>query len=146
MTEILKTTERPGYRIDAWPFIAALIGGPLLVTLVSFWVFLIPFYAVIFGGSVYLLFGLPLGLIYLRRHAGKPREIMRLALWVSGGVALPFCIILLLTSGPEVIPLAIFLMGSSLLFAALWSVTSAMIYDRLRSETSRHPILESLAP
>jgi len=77
MTEILKTTEGPRYRIDAWPFVAAIIGGPLLVTLVSFWVFLI-----------------------------QPREIMRFTLWV----------------------------------------TRAMIYDRLRSETSRHPILESLAP
>ena len=145
MTEILKVTEKQRYRVDPWPFVAAVIGGPLLVTLVSFWIFFVPVFALILGGPIYLVFGLPLGQLYLRRHAGKPAEILALATCVSAAVALPFCIIVMLASGPDGIFLALIIMGFCLLFAALWSVTTAMIYDRLRSETSRHPILESLA-
>jgi hypothetical protein len=40
----------------------AMIGGPLLLTLCTFWMAFIPVYAVVFGGIPYLVIGTPMAL------------------------------------------------------------------------------------
>ncbi|MEM8578201.1 MAG: hypothetical protein AAGF60_10145 [Pseudomonadota bacterium] len=68
------------YLVDPVAFFIALIGAPLLVTLASFWLFLIPVFALVLGGPIYLILGTPLLLFHLRRDEGKSDSIVALAM------------------------------------------------------------------
>lgn len=66
-----KSTDVP-LPFDAVAFAGALIGGPVLVTVVLCWMF-IPIFALIFGGPVYLVIGTPVMLWMVRRFPPTAR-------------------------------------------------------------------------
>ncbi|WP_299295267.1 hypothetical protein [uncultured Tateyamaria sp.] len=144
MTETLKVAERiaqgPRYAIDPVAFAGALIGAPVLVAVLGFWVFGIPVFALIFGGPAYLVFGTPILLIYLHRHPGTPNGAGQLALLaaiIGCGIAAP---VMLITGDVDTLPAlaiaSVFVAG----FALIWGATFGMLYNRWRSDLSRQPL------
>jgi len=129
----------PRYVIDPVAFFAALIGGPLMITALTFWIVGIPVAALILGGPVYLVVGTPLLLWHLRRNVGKGDDIAVLAL-VS--VAVPCGAHALLGAfldEGEFIGIAAFFGFFGIIFAPAWAGGFAFIYNRLRSDFSRRP-------
>jgi len=76
MTEITANSVNTHYIIDPVAFFIALIGGPLLFTAATFWLALIPVFALALGAIPYLVVGIPVLLLHLRRH---PPEVDRIS-------------------------------------------------------------------
>ncbi|MEL7099063.1 MAG: hypothetical protein AAGM84_09570 [Pseudomonadota bacterium] len=129
------------YVIDPVAFAVSLIGGPLMVTALTFWILGIPVAALIFGGPAYVILGTPLLLWHLRRNVGEGNGIAVLAL-VS--VAVPCCALaglgVLLDNG-EFIGIAAFYGFFGAIFAPAWAGGFAFLYNRLRNDLSRRPLL-----
>ncbi len=118
--------------IDPVMFFVALILAPVLVTLATFWIFLVPVGALVLGGPFYLIFATPILLLWLSWHAPKPREIA----WIG------FCANLAVSAGmylyaiavraydPENMAMMYLYFGS--VFAPLWAWAFAKLYLRLR--------------
>lgn len=129
----------PRYVIDPAAFFVALIGAPLLVTAVTFWMLLIPVAALAMGGPVYLILGTPLLLWFLRRNVGKGEDIAFLALaavLIACGAL--FALGALLDEG-DMIAIAFLYGGFGIVFGPAWAATFAFLYNRLRSDFSRRP-------
>jgi hypothetical protein len=131
---MIKTNRKPGYLIDPVAFFVALIAGPLLVTAMSFWFLLIPVFALVMGGPIYLIIGTPLLLIYLRYNQPNVGGIAFMALvavlalfpitsvfsWILGDLGL--------------LQGSVFFLGFGLLFGPLWAVAFSKIYLRMRRD------------
>jgi hypothetical protein len=131
---LIKTSRKPGYLIDPVAFFIALVAGPLVVTAVSFWILLIPVFALVFGGPIYLVMGTPLLLIHLRRNQASVRDLMTLgflaalALFPILGVATQIVGEQILFNG------GFFLLAFGLLFGPLWAGAFGAIYLKLRRD------------
>jgi len=127
MTEIKENTLRQ----IAWvPFFGALIAAPLLITALTFWFTIIPYFALIMGGPIYLLFGTPLLIWHLRRNPPRVLPIILLALISLLGLV-PIALIIWGITGDDSVMealLAFMIYGAG--FATLWSATFALIYQR----------------
>ncbi|UOA28163.1 hypothetical protein [Pseudosulfitobacter sp. DSM 107133] len=128
----------PRYLIDPVAFFVALFGGPLLVALLGFWA-LIPVFALVFGGPVYLLLATPALLIHLRFRDGETGGIITLAFAVVIGGAAAGYVYGLLVPDSEVAIIALFYGGFGLILGPLWAGAFGWIYNRLRSDFSRVP-------
>lgn len=122
------------YLLDPFAFFAALIGAPLLVALLGFWMLFIPVIAVYAGGLPYLIIGTPLLLYYIPRHGAAPQDIALLALKTAALGVLLAAMIAVLTD-PKMIHDAsgflVFLAAMSLLFALLWGHVFGWLYGKL---------------
>lgn len=56
------------YDVDIIIFFIAIILAPICVTILTFWVFMVPVWALLFGWPYYVLFGAPLYWFMLRRY------------------------------------------------------------------------------
>lgn len=121
--------------IHPWPFILAMIGGPLIVTLCLFWVFLIPVFALIAGGPFYIILGSPVLLIWLTRHAPDVDEISILALLTHASLFGSLWLILTLFNSRQA-ELAAFYAIAGLIFAPLWGAVTGWLYICLTRETN----------
>lgn len=124
----------PRYLIDPVAFFIALIGGPLIITAMTFWVFLVPVFALVLGGPVYLVIGTPLLLWTLRYREPKPDEIAVLAFRSTFGLCAVIVIYALITSKPEILTGLPFFGAFSLIFAPLWGNQFCKIYLKLRRD------------
>ena len=129
----------PRYVIDPVAFFVALIGGPLLITAVSFWIVGIPIAALLFGGPVYLVLGTPLLLWHLRRTVGEGSSLALLALAAVLVPCLAMAGIGALTGQDHLLGIAIFYGGFGAIFGPAWAGGFAFIYDKMRSDFSRVP-------
>jgi hypothetical protein len=127
MTDKTKVLET----LDPKAFVLALIGAPILVALLGFWLFLIPVFAMVLGGPVYLVFGTPVLLWMVTRF---PLDIPDYAL---AGLLLQFVVLLSLSAILALITLresdeVLIFMGAmiGLIFAPLWTGTFALLYRR----------------
>lgn len=127
------------YVIDPVAFFAALILGPLLFTLMSFWALFIPVFALAFGGPVYLVVGTPLLLWYLRRHDGAPGDLAVPALKALGIAALFLMITAAATANKELLDATLWYIGFGLIFGPAWAYFFGMIYARLRRDFFARP-------
>ena len=121
----------PRHSIDPVAFFIALIGAPLLATLMWFWVLLIPVAALLIGGPIYLALGTPLLMIYLQRHPCTVGGIVFLA--VCGVLALlPLGWLVALSTGQsEALYIALFFCGFGLIFGPLWATHFAFLYRKM---------------
>jgi hypothetical protein len=62
------------------PFLIAFFSAPLIVTALTFWIGLIPYFALLIGGPLYVVIGLPVLIWYLRGHPPNYMPIILLAL------------------------------------------------------------------
>lgn len=127
-------TEIPA--LDPVAFVAALILAPLLFTVLTFWVVLIPVGALIVGGLPYLILGAPILLAMLFFGPCTADRMTRAAIIT---IAIPFAPSLLanLFLGGEG-ALAIFGLGlACMIFAAGWAATFASLYNRFY----RNPVI-----
>lgn len=122
--------------LDPVAFVAALFLAPLLFTLVTFWVVLIPVGALIIGGLPYLILGTPVLLAMLLYGPCTSDRMAKAALIT---VAIPFTPALLATlfvGGAGL--LAVFGTGlACMIFAAGWATTFAGLYNRFY----RNPVI-----
>ena len=122
-------TECTGFQFA--PFILAFIAAPFLVTALTFWVYLIPFYALMLGGPVYAVVGGPVLVWYLRRYPPDIIPIILLAM-IAQLVLIPLMLVAALYSGDwnmlEALPA---LLSMAALFGLLWSGTFILMYRLL---------------
>ncbi len=129
----------PRYIIDPVAFFIALIGGPLLFTALSFWALLIPVFALILGGPIYLVVGTPVLLWYLRNHDGDPSALGFLSLKVIGFLAPLTILISAAISDEELLLIGIYSIGFCMFFAAAWAYCFGRIYQHLRRDFFAKP-------
>jgi hypothetical protein len=121
-----ETTEIQPLHVGA--FAAAMVGGPLIVTLCSFWILLIPVFALVIGGIPYIVIGTPMA---LWMALTGPVTFERGARW--GGLTILFItagaiLLAVITAQTEAVS-AILIVGCvSTLFAMLWAGTTGGIY------------------
>lgn len=131
-----------------WPrFLVAFIAAPLLVTLLTFWAF-IPVYALLFGGPLYLIAGLPLAVWYLRTRTPRCIQLLLLAL-ICQLLQIPIFFIAALYFGDfdmlNALPAFLFF---GAIFALIWTLTFLALYLLLaraeppapnKEQTNVHP-------
>lgn len=134
MTEISEFSTRldaPRASLDPVAFFIALLAAPVLVTLGSFWFFLIPVAALVLGGPIYLVLGTPLLLIYLQRHACSVGGVMALAA-VAVLSIIPFGWLVALSTGERgILQVSLFVAGFGLIFGPCWAAAFAKLYNKM---------------
>lgn len=133
---------KPVFRVEPGPFLAAYIGGPLLFTLCTFWIFYIPLFALFIGGPIYAVVGLPIGYLHLRHSPGTTGGTTAVAVLTVLALSTAYCLFEWGAGGQVDLTGALVLSLFAILFAACWSATAGTIYNALRSDESRHPITE----
>ena len=128
------------YIVDPVAFALAMVGGPVLVTLLSFWLVGIPVAALILGGPLFLIVGIPVLLWHLAHHAP---EISRISLLALISIVILFVVtatLAALFAEYEMISLAIWFGLFGGIFAPLWGAMTGWIYIRLRRDVYIHPV------
>jgi hypothetical protein len=124
--------------IDPTAFTLAMVGGPLLVAVLGAPLLLIPSFAALFGGPIYLAVGTPVMLFYLGRNPITPDTWAWLAFVTHIALFLPIFLIAVLTNGN--------FDGSSMflwfgaIFAPLWGAVSGSIYDKFERDFYKQTI------
>jgi hypothetical protein len=126
------TAKHERHIIDLVMFFIALVLAPLIVTALTFWIFLVPVVALAMGGPVYLLLGIPLLLWWLSRKPPKPNEIAWLAFCANLAVASGPYAFMALTGAAEPEFLALLYLIFGCIFAPLWAWTFGKLYLSLR--------------
>ncbi len=134
MTEISGNKDR---NIPWKQFCVAMIGAPLLITGVTYplslipqigFIAVIPYLAMIMGGPVYLLFGTPILIWFLRRYPPKILPIMLLSVISLAGLVPIALIIWAVTADNSVMAVLLGYLTYGAVFAAVWSATFTLIY------------------
>jgi len=133
------------YLIDPVAFCLALVGGPLMFTGLTFWT-LIPVFAVVIGGPVYLAFGTPVLLWHLRRNDGDPTDLALLAFKVMALLFVIFAATAVITGNNNMLDGGLVLAAFGLIFAPAWAYFFGNIYRRLRSDFFARPRPFQLLP
>lgn len=127
------------YIIDPVAFFAALIGGPLVFTGMTFAAFFIPVAALLFGGPLYLIVGTPLLLWYLRRNDGDPNALAALAFKVMAFSLLLVLAIAAITGKEQLFGVGLWFTGFGMIFGPAWAYFFGLIYQRLRRDFFAKP-------
>ncbi len=122
------------YMVDPVAFIAAMVGGPLLVTLAVVWMQVLPLAALALGGPVYLLLGAPLLLWYLQRNPPSAFRISMLALAAILVAALLVGVVSVVLGQEQLVQFALFYAIFGAFFAPVWGAATGWLYIRLRRE------------
>jgi len=128
------------YIVDPVAFALAMVGGPVLVTLVSFWMVGIPVAALILGGPLFLIVGVPVLLWHLVRHAPRVGRISLLALTSFAVLPVFVGVAAGLTGQNQLFVWALWYGFFGCIFAPLWGAMTGRIYIRLRREVYIHPV------
>lgn len=129
--------QKPAYPVDPVAFVTALIGGPLLVTAVSFWLLFIPVYALVLGGPIYLVIGTPLLLIYLRRAPVSLKGVSVLALLPVAALMLLILLWGLISRDDDIIRGGLLFGLFGLFFAPLWAAAFGWVYLKITARRAR---------
>lgn len=125
---------------DPMAFVLALIGAPILVAVFGFWLLLIPVFAVVFGGPVYLVFGTPVFLWMVTRYPPDAR------IYAFAGFLLQSFLIAVLVGYmeiadqwhlDEVFELSLF----GLAFAPVWAAVFAKLYRGMHRPDRFLPVI-----
>ncbi len=110
-------------------FVCALVGAPLVVAFLGFWILLIPVFALYYGGPAYLICAGPTLYYFLRRRAPDTIEIMLLALVVN---TVLFLFLLGLNTIIQIFDrtsdILVLYGGFGSLMSAIWGATFAKLY------------------
>lgn len=119
------------YAIDPVAFFLALLGGPILFTLATFWLFFIPVAALILGGLPYLMIGTPVLLIYLSRRPAAPAPLAGLAMAVVGMLSAVLVSAVALSGDREAIAPVLGMLVFCIVFAGCWAASFGSLYRAL---------------
>ncbi|QUJ75601.1 hypothetical protein KDD17_11615 [Sulfitobacter albidus] len=133
--------RRLRFLIDPVAFAVALIGGPVIFTLFSFWALFVPIFALAMGGPVYLLLGTPLLMWHLRHNEGDPSDLGWLAFKTMVVGMLAAILAALVTGNEDLFGLGMFYSGFGMIFAPAWAYFFGVIYRRLRRDFYATPRL-----
>lgn len=136
--------RRARYLVDPVAFSVALIGGPLFVTAVSFWLLFIPVLALIIGGPFYVLVGGPMVLAHLHRHRGSQSSIIWLACRTIIIVSILGMLACVLAGHPDAVYAIILLSFPAMIFGFLWAWAFGWIYFNLRRAFYARPLYKHL--
>ena len=126
--------------LDPIAFVAALVIAPVLVALLGFWALLIPVFALVIGGPVYLAVGAPLLLVMVTRVP------MQASVYACAGLIAQSVLTVLLMSYAGLNPssgagdlgvLALF----GLVFAPIWAAVFAVLYRRWHRPARLFPVM-----
>ena len=124
------------YRVDPLAFFVALIGAPLLVTALTFWAYLIPVFALIFGAVPYLLLGTPALLVFLPRYGSGALKIALLAFCVMGAALAVVALLFAAFPANQDLQFILQLGSFGLIFAPLWGAAFGWIYGPMAEARS----------
>lgn len=127
------------YIIDPVAFFAALIGGPLIFTALTFAAFFIPVAALLFGGPMYLIVGTPLLLWYLRSNDGDPDALALLAFKVMVFAFILVLCIAALTGEEGLFGVGMWFTGFGMIFGPAWAYSFGRVYRYLRRDFFAKP-------
>jgi hypothetical protein len=120
--------------LDIVAFIVAMIGGPVMVTMLTFWLALIPVYAVVIGGIPYLVIGTPMALWMALRG---PITVERALQWsgltilvLTGAIA----VFTAFTTEGEAFAATLMIGGVCAVFGMAWAGTTGWIYVAMTRE------------
>jgi hypothetical protein len=125
-------TEIPPLHIGA--FVLAMVGGPILFTVVTIWAYFIPAFALLFGGLPYLAIGTPMA---LWMALTGPVTVERSLQW--SGLTILFltaaCILFVVVTGSSDDGPAVLAMGGiSAVFGMAWAGTTGWLYAAMTKE------------
>ena len=123
-----ETTEIQPLRIG--PFILAMIGGPLIVTIVTFWA-IIPAYALVLGGIPYLVIGTP---IALWMALSGPVTVERSIVWAGAtilAITLPIALFAAFAGSADGVGGVLIIGLVCAIFAMAWAATTGWLYITL---------------
>ena len=118
--------------IDPVGFFVALIGAPVLVTLASFWLLMIPVAALFMGGPIFLVTATPVLLWWLGRHEPDAAPIAGLGFVANLGVTALIYLAGLRAGQSDASNLAMIYLIFGSVFAPVWSAVFAWLYRWLR--------------
>ncbi|MGJ8628858.1 MAG: hypothetical protein ACSHXB_18000 [Sulfitobacter sp.] len=130
----------PRYIIDPVAFFVALVGGPLIFTLGTFWIMLIPVAALGFGAIPYLVIGTPVLLFHLSRHPAKPSQLALLALLTMFGLSICLSIGAFISQNNDTFGLVLFVLFFGAIFAPAWAACFGWLYGKLCRELYAAPV------
>ncbi len=145
MLQLVPSLARPRkrarrYIVDPVAFFIALVGGPLLFTLATFWVLFVPVVALSLGALPYLIVGTPVLLFHLGRNPAKPAKLALLALFTIICLLGCLCLAAALTQESAMLGTPFFILISGTIFAPAWAATFGWVYGRLCRDFYAHPI------
>lgn len=133
MTEITANTDTGDRaRVRLVPFLIALILSPIITALLTFWVYLIPVFAVIFGAPSYLLFGTPVLWLCVKRYGAHPGVTAMFAF--ATNLMSFFPVLLYCHFALREPQMAIFIVGFGAIFAPLWGFAFGVLYNCMVSQ------------
>jgi hypothetical protein len=136
----MTVNSEPFETLDPVAFAAALVAAPLLVALICFWALLIPVFAVLFGGPVYLAFGTPVLLWMVTRVRPYFVSYACVGVLVQSGLTLLLALSDALhphQGTGDLLPAALF----GMIFAPLWAGTFAALYRRWYRPARLFPVM-----
>ena len=124
--------DRP-HLIDPVAFFAALIFGPIVVTLLTFYLF-IPVFALAFGAPTYLTFGALFFWFALRKGWDSWPQITGMGFLANLASAPAVYMVLSNRQAWDATGATLTIIGFGCIFAPLWSIGFAVLYRWLRLE------------
>ena len=124
--------------VDPTAFALAMAGGPILVGVLGAPLLLVPSFAVVFGGPLYLALGIPVMLFYMSRNTVTPAAWAGLAFVANLVLFLPTVMVAVLTGGSHDGPSLFLFFGS--IFAPLWGLASGFIYGHFERDFYKQTI------
>jgi hypothetical protein len=122
--------------VDPVAFIVALIGAPLLVAALGFWMLLIPVAAVLYGGIPYLLIGGPMLFLSLQRYEATTTTFEKIGYYAMTLtlVAFPVFGLVFGMTWIDIGSFNLYLVPFGYLFAPIWCQVFGNLYIRFRRE------------
>ncbi|MCB1340008.1 MAG: hypothetical protein KDK24_02860 [Pseudooceanicola sp.] len=112
------------------PLIAAMIGGPLAVTALTFWL-QIPAFALVMGGPFYLVAGLPAAWWHFRKPRATAAMLPALAFAVNAALCVPAVVLFAVIGRQDLQQMASIYLFFGSIFAPVWATGTALIYRAL---------------
>jgi len=134
-------------QVPVLPFLAALIGGPVIVSLAVMGLSLplspmggyaIALVSVVFGGPVYLIIGAPLLWHHLRHHPPSYAGHARLVVLTLIGLLSILAMLALLTEPATLLNAVPFVMICAAVFGQLWTAAFTFIYLKATADQPPH--------
>ncbi|WP_083100556.1 hypothetical protein [Pseudophaeobacter leonis] len=124
--------------VDPTVFALAMIGGPLIVGVLGAPLLLIPSFAALLGGPIYLVAGVPVMLFYMSRNTVTPDTWAWLAFVTHIALFAPIFLFTVLTKGNHDGASLFFWFGA--FFAPLWGAVSGAIYGKFERDFYKQTI------
>jgi hypothetical protein len=128
MTAMTDHTLWPRHTIHFPAFFAALVLAPLLVTAFTFWL-IIPIFALVVGGPIYLVLGTPTLMWMLSRGWSGASTIALMAAFANVAACLAAIGLAQLAGLPKTAEAAPAFLSFGLIFAPLWGATFGWLYS-----------------